>query len=183
MVIQHRASAIEAKGDGMPDALDSVRALASDYRRLSKAAEAEDQARAKRQSTIASNLESVAAELDLARKRLRPVSNSYGDLSDLPEELIEQLNLTKIDELEQQIRDIVASADGAEMGIDPILIELYRRHKVMQTRKFLMNKLYRMAQKEIINAAEGKKGYYFLPKPWVANQGGFADDLDDDIPF
>ena len=167
----------------MADALNSVRALASDYLRLSKASEADDQPRAKRQASIAANLESVASELDLARKRLRPVSNSYGDLSDLPEELIEQLNLTKIDELEQQIRDIVASAEGVEMGIDPILIELYRRHKVVQTRKFLMNKLYRMAQKEIVNAAPGKKGYYYLPKPWSAPTGGFADDLDDDIPF
>ena len=93
---------------------------------------------------------------------------------------------TGLDELEQQLRDIVASGDGAEVGLDQIIIELWRRHKVHKPRTYIMNKLYRMGQKASINSVEGKKGLYCVPKiykPFSSNTGGFADDLDDDIPF
>jgi len=163
----------------MPDALDAVKALAADYRRSSMAADADDPARSKRQAGIAANIEAVAHELEAARKRLRPVPSDVGDISDLPEELVAQLNLVRVDELEQLIRDIVAAADGKEVGVDQIMIELYRRHKRIEQRRFIMNKLYRMGQKGIINSTEGRKGSYFIPKQGT----GWGDDLDDDIPF
>lgn len=174
----------------MSDALSAVKALAAEYRRLSKVSEPSDPARAKRQDTISSNLEAVSHELEAARIRLRPVPTSYGDLSDLPEQVIAQLSLNKVDELEQQMRDIVAAGDGYEVGLDTIIIELYRRHKVIQERKFVMNKLYRMAQKGTICGVEGKKGVYVVPKP-ASSDGGWGspsntnlnDDLEEDIPF
>lgn len=166
----------------MPDALDSVKALAAELRRLAQAQEIDDPSRSKRSQERAEAIEAVAHELEAARKRLRPVPNDFGDLSDLPEEVVAQLNLSKIDELEQQMRDIVAAAGGEEIGIDQIIIELYRRHKVVQERRFVMNKLYRMAQKGLINSVEGRKGLYYLPKPWGGGSN-FGDDLDDDIPF
>jgi hypothetical protein len=144
-------------------------------------------ARAKRQAATASSLDAVATELAAARKRLRPVPADFGDLSDLPEELVSQLNLVRVDELEQQIRDIVAAADGREVSVDSVMIELYRRHKRIEQRRFIMNKLYRMAQKNLIHSVDGRKGVYFIPKAssgWGStNSRGFADDLDDDIPF
>lgn len=173
----------------MADALETVKALAADYRRWARDAEAENPARSKTHSGRSEALESVAHELEAARKRLRPISNDFGDLSDLPESVLEHLNLAKVDELEQQMRDIVAAADGREIGLDQIIIELYRRHRVEpQSRTFIMNKLYRMGKKGIIEPVEGRKGVYFLPKVsagWGGNnnKGGFADDLDDDIPF
>ena len=100
----------------MPDALDSVKTLAADYRRLARNSEAENPDLAKRQAQRADALESVAQELDIARKRLRPLSPDFGDLSDLPDEVIQHLNLSKVDELEQQLRDIVASGEGSEVG-------------------------------------------------------------------
>lgn len=167
----------------MPDALDSVKALAAEYRRSSQTLEIDDPKRARAQGERADHLEAVAHELEAARKRLRPVSTDYGDLSDLPQEVLDQLNLSKVDELERQMRDIVAAADGAEIGIDPIIIELYRRHKVVQDRRFVMNKLYRMGQKGLINSVDGKKGYYYLPKAWTTPGVSNYDELDDDIPF
>jgi hypothetical protein len=166
----------------VPEPLSLVKGMAAEVRRSAQAAELDDPARAKRLQERAEALEAICHELEGARKRLRPVPNSFGDLSDLPEEVLNQLNLSKVDELEQQIRDIVAAADGAEIGIDMIIIELYRRHKVVQERRFLMNKLYRMAVKGIINSVEGKKGVYFLPKAWTG-PSSFGDNLDDDIPF
>lgn len=167
----------------MPDALVKVKALAADLRRWSRELESERPEISRRHAERASDVEAVAHELEAARKRLLPVPAEYGDLSDLPPSVLAQLNLTKIDELEQQLRDIVAASDGKEVGLDTIIIELWRRHKVEQERRFIMNKLYRMAQKGLINSVEGKKGSYYLSKPWAAAKGSFVDDLDDDIPF
>jgi hypothetical protein len=170
----------------VPDALDTVKALAAELRRLSQAAELEEPARAKRQQERAEAMDAVAQELETARKRLRPVTGDFGDLSDLPEEVMAQLNLSKVDELELQIRDIIAAADGEEIGIDQIIIELYRRHKVVQERKFIMNKLYRMGTKGLIHSVDGKKGVYHLPRPaqaWTKSGAGAYDDLDEEIPF
>ena len=167
----------------MPDALDSVKTLAADYRRLARNIEAENSDLAKRHAQRADALESVAQELDFARKRLRPLSPDFGDLSDLPEEVIQHLNLSKVDELEQQLRDIVASGEGVEVGLDQVIIELWRRHKVTKSRTYVMNRLYRMAQKGSIDSVEGKKGVYSVPKVIAYSGGGFADDLDEDIPF
>lgn len=171
----------------MPDALDSVKALVADYRRFSRLSENEDLARAKRQAQVADNLEAVVKELETARKRLRPLSTEFGDLSDLPEEVLQNLNLSKLDEMDQQLRDIVASGNGSEVGINQIIIELWRRHKVTKSRTFIMNKLYRMAQKGTIYSVEGKKGAYMVPTvapaavPPALNP--FEDDLDPEIPF
>lgn len=166
----------------MPEPLDNVKALAAELRRSAQATELEDAPRARRLQERSDALEAVCHELEEARKRLRPIPSSYGDLSDLPEAVLSQLNLSKVDELEQQMRDIIAAANGEEIGLDSIIIELYRRHKVVQERRFIMNKLYRMANKGIINSVEGKKGVYYLPK--VRNSFAvFEDDLDSDIPF
>lgn len=168
----------------MPDHLDAVKALAADARRWAQKYENDgDTQRCQVHSRRAEALEAVAHELEAARKRLRPLSNDFGDLSDLPEEVMQQLNLSKVDELEQQLRDIVASGNGEEVGLDQIIIELYRRHKVMKQRTYIMNKLYRMGQKGTIESVEGKKGVYCIPKPWDHSLHGAAADLDDDIPF
>lgn len=167
----------------MPDALESVKALVADYRRFSQNSEGEDPKRAKRQATTAANLQSVVEELEIARKRLRAIPKSYGDLSDLPEEVMAQLSLAKVDELEQQMRDIVASGDGAEVSLDAIIIELFRRHNVIEQRKFIMNKLYRMAQKGTISSVEGKKGAYYVPTASPHSYPSFDNDLDDEVPF
>lgn len=166
----------------MPDALVKVKTLVADFKRWAREMEGEKPDLAKRHAERAEFLGMVVRELEAARKRLLTVPAEYGDLSDLPPSVLAQLNLTKTDELEQQMRDIVAAADGNEVGLDTIIIELWRRHRVEQERRFIMNKLYRMAQKGIIHSVEGRKGVYYIPKTW--NTGGsFADDLDEDIPF
>lgn len=168
----------------MPNALESVKALSADFRRSARDSEAENPARAKRQLQSADALDELILELEQSRKRLRPLSTDFGDLSDLPEEVMQQLNLAKVDELEQQMRDIVAAANGKEVGLDQIIIELYRRHKVMKPRTYIMNKLYRMAQKGTIHSVEGKKGSYTVPaeiRDW-ASSNPFDDD-DSEVPF
>lgn len=166
----------------MPDHLDSVKALARSFRKWAAEAVEEKPATAKSHTSRAEALEGLVAEVEDARARLRPLSTEYGDISDLPPSVIAELNLTKIDELEQQMRDIVAAGDGSEVGLDPIIIELWRRHKVSHPRRFIMNKLYRMAQKGIIESVEGRKGAYMIPKKRPI-LGSWDDDLNSDVPF
>lgn len=166
----------------MPDALDTVKALAAEMRRTAQTLELEDPPRAKRVLERSDALHEVAQELEGCRKRLRPLSNEYGDLSDLPQEVIDQLNLSKVDELEQQMRDIIAAGGGQEVGIDQIIIELWRRHKVKgQERRFIMNKLYRMSTKGIISGVEGRKGVYMIPEKRPSPLASWDDDSE--IPF
>lgn len=167
----------------MADYLDSVKSLAVNYRKWADEALGEKPGVSARHLAVAKNLDLAVAEIEECRQRLTPLPTTFGDLTDLPREVLAELNLTKIDEMEQQLRDIVASGD--DVGLDPIIIEMYRRHKVIQPRRFIMNKLYRMAQKGIIDAVEGKKGVYRVAKvPKLAPFGdGNWDDLDDDVPF
>jgi hypothetical protein len=164
----------------MPDTLESVKALAKNYRSWASGNLPEKPDVAKRQIAIAETLEAAAEELSSCRLRLRSVGNAFGDLSDLPPEVLAELSVTKLDELEQQFRDIVAAGDS-EVGLDAVIIELYRRHKIIHPRRFVMNKLYRMAQKGLISPVEGRKGVYTIASPSKAHS--FSDDLDDDVAF
>ena len=168
----------------MADHLESVKALATQYRTWAAQSETEDNhVRASVQTGRAKALEATIAELSDARQRLQPIPTTYGDLSDLPPEVLAELNLTKVDELEQQLRDIVAAGDGREVALDPIIIELYRRHHVVLNRRFVMNKLYRMAQKGLIESVGGRKGVYCLSKPMAADEFDNLLDDDDGVPF
>lgn len=165
----------------MPDALEAVKVLVRNYRKWAADNTEEKPAIAARQAEWADSLDLLIAEILEARARLRSVTNSLGDLSDLPDAVLAELSVTKIDDLEQQMRDIIASGEG-EVGLDVVIVELYRRHKTIHPRRFVMNKLYRMAQKGLIQSVDGKKGVYttgYKRKPTSA----FDSDLDDDVPF
>ena len=146
------------------------------------------------------NLRAFITDYQSLEAKTRPIPVVNGDdLSDLPAELLKELSATKTDELETQIVTIINASDGVA-DIDTILINLFRRYQVVQTRKFLQNKLWRMTQKEILWSVEGKKGSYTslppvpadgeepppLPEKFVdsSDQASFSDDdLDDEIPF
>ena len=168
----------------VPDVLDSIKTLAAEFRRLSKESVAENPARSKRNAATADNLEATISELETARRRLRPLTE-LGDLTDLPDEVLKELNLSKVDELERQLRDIVASGNGSMVTIDQILVELWRRNKVAKPRTFIMNKLYRMAQKGSVQSAQGKKGSYYVPNDNEPPQWDAGEPFGDegDIPF
>lgn len=119
----------------------------------------EDEARHANLSRFADALLQTIEEVEHLRSITKAVPASYGELSDLPPELMDELAGVRSDDLEDQIFTIVkASEDGADL--DTILIELYRRFKIIQKRRFIQNKAYRMAQKSMIFAVERRKGLY-----------------------
>lgn len=81
-------------------------------------------------------------------------------LADLPPEVIAQLSSRgRMDSLETKIVAIVADI-GGDVGLDPIIIELWRRHQVIETRQFIMAKLYRMALAGLVSRKPRAKGVY-----------------------
>lgn len=172
----------------MAEHSESVKALARNYRAWSAAAQLKgEQATAARHMRNAVAIEETLAELERLERLTQPIPASYGDLSDLPPELLKELSGIRADDREQQLFTIIRSADGDEVELDAILIELFRRFKVVETRKFLQNKLWRMAQKKLIWTVPGKKGVYTAaepPKPVRRPPPPtFDDDLDSDVPF
>jgi len=123
------------------------------------------------------------------RKITKPIPKALGDVSDLPEELLSELSALKTDDLENQMFTIINACENKEANIDTILVELYRRFKVVQKRTYITNKLWRMTQKDgLIWPAEGK-GYYTTVEPPLidkmerALEADTKYDLDDEIPF
>lgn len=165
---------------------DAVKALAQNYRVWATSAQQKgDNASAVRHSRTSTALEETIAELERLERITQPVPASYGDLSDLPPELIKELSGLRSDDREQQLFTIIQSGEG-EVELDAILIELFRRFKIVETRKFLQNKLWRMAQKGMIWTVPGKKGVYTATKPKSPSRpqpAAFDTDLDDDVPF
>lgn len=191
----------------MPDHIDSVKEYLRVMGVWRKDAEAKgEDAAVKRYDSRITAIAAVVDEVEHLRRITKPVPASYGDLSDLPPELVKELTGIKVDDLEQQLFTIIKTG-GNEVDLDAILIELFRRFEVIQTRKFLQNKLWRMAQKEIVYSVPNRKGVYSATKPASENvepedlapappakpenSGGwgsrhtssFDDDLDSDIPF
>jgi len=171
----------------MAEHSESVKALAKQYRVWAHQAQGKGEPlSASRHTRTAEGLEATIAELERLERITQPVPASYGDLSDLPPELLKELSGIRGDDREQQLYTIIKSADE-EVELDTILIELFRRFKVVETRKFLQNKLWRMAQKGLIWIVPGKKGVYSAtaPKhqPARPQPAAFDTDLDDDVPF
>lgn len=144
---------------------------------------------AKRESEIDALKELIGyCEEQLARNT--PVDPELGDLSDLPKELLAELNLSAPSELEQRIVAIIKNCPDEKSNINTILVELFRRHGVKQKRRNMQNKLWRMMDNKLIYGVDGEKGVYttIKPEPFLPgasqSEDSFEDyDLDGDVPF
>ncbi|MBV9989900.1 MAG: hypothetical protein JOZ72_01290 [Alphaproteobacteria bacterium] len=86
------------------------------------------------------------------------------DLSDLPPELVAELSTPQVDLLERQIANVLEALGGAG-DLDQILIGLYRRFQVVQKRRFLQNKLWRMVRKGLVLKTKSVRGVFRLDAP------------------
>lgn len=130
-------------------------------------------------------------ELRDLRSKTKPLPRDLGDISDLPADLIDQLSAVKTDSAEDQLVTVINSLGGSA-SLDQILIGMYRKFGVVQTRRFVQNKLWRMSHKGFVWAVPGRKGIYTTKIPdgdWNnAREPSQApndelDELDDEIPF
>jgi hypothetical protein len=89
------------------------------------------------------------------------IGRRIGDISDIPEELRNELQIIKKDELANQIIEVLKIYNNVA-NLDEILIGLYRKYNVIQKRLFISNKLYRMSKDDLIMPVSGKKGVYSI---------------------
>jgi len=83
-----------------------------------------------------------------------------GDVSDLPEELLRQLNATKKDLLETQIIETIRGRYEGSATIDEILVGLFRDYQVVQKRGYITGKLYRMVTDGLLGRLPKRRGVF-----------------------
>jgi hypothetical protein len=98
--------------------------------------------------------ESKAARLSLTEE----------DIQGLPQQLIDELNLSAGDRAEFAILNIMEEGNGIST-LDKLLIGLYRKTGEIHKRDKLISRLYRMMNKQLIYSMPGKKGVYSLEPP------------------
>jgi hypothetical protein len=163
----------------MAVSLESVSKLLARFSKILERADLTDQSRAHYTSVVEAFNDATAYVSFLQERisdleaKLKPLPTRLGDLSDLPSELVAELSVPRTDELENQIL-VVIQAYGGTADLDQILVGLYRRFKVIQKRRFLQNKVWRICQKDMLWSIRGKKGVYTLKEP--------ADDEKDEVP-
>lgn len=81
------------------------------------------------------------------------------DIKNLPQELLDQLNISDSDRSDFQIIEAINSVGGVA-SIDKILIAYYHLTKEIYDRQKLMAKLYRMSVKKMLYSHPHKKGIY-----------------------
>ncbi|WP_420859880.1 hypothetical protein [Marivivens marinus] len=170
----------------MSESVDSVKAVAL-YLRDVADRNAQRPDVAQRVLDHAGALDAVAERLMALEALTSALPPDLGNILDLPQELRNELSVAKTDELEDQIVTVI-NAYGGEASLDQVLVGLYRKFKVIQKRRFVQNKLYRM---EMVWSVEGRKGVYTTQEQVsplsgetireYANRIGDAEDTE--IPF
>lgn len=81
------------------------------------------------------------------------------EIEGLPSELLEELSISESDKVEFRIVSLINEMGGVA-SLDRLLVAIYRKTGEVMKRTALNQRLYRMAQKEMIFSVPGKKGIY-----------------------
>ena len=171
----------------MSEILDQVKHSVDELRLWAKKSAARPDA-AQRMIGFADICQNAADELVRLYGLTSALPPDLGNIHDLPQALLDELSVSKADELEDQIITAINSYRG-EASLNQILVGLFRKFKVTQKRRFLMNKLYRMPS---VWSVEGRKGVYTTKVPTVQEEDDEYDDpfptinasdMDDEIPL
>lgn len=100
----------------------------------------------------------------MEHEKLKNVGKRIGDLQDLPAELKAELQLSKLDALEEQMLSVLKNRYDGVANIDEILVGLFRDHQVLQKRTLVAARLYRMGKNKLIYPVPKKKGVYSIDK-------------------
>ncbi|SFJ00070.1 hypothetical protein [Nitrosomonas sp. Nm34] len=112
---------------------------------------------------LAEFLESIPKDLSSLDKKSKAVSSSLhilpSDLEGLPQELLDELNISDSDKQELEIIKSLENAGGV-LTIDKLMIQLYRDTGAIHNRKQLAAKLYRMTSKGLLRSNQDKRGAF-----------------------
>ena len=166
----------------MSESVDSVKYVIEDLRKWADNNRAPERLGVlSRFTRLIEHLELVEDDLIMLHGLTSALPTDLGNIHDLPEELLAELNVTKTDELEDQLVTVI-NTYGGEANLDQILVGLYRKFKVSQKRRVVQNKLYRM---EMVWSVGGKKGVYTTTEPNAKSEDDdfYDGDMDEEIPF
>lgn len=107
-----------------------------------------------------------------------PLYLTSEDLEGLPQNLIDQLNITESDKKEMYISKLIEKCGGI-ISLDKLLIAIYKDSGEIHERNKLMARLYRMSQKGIIHTHPSKKGQYSTSK-WNIDEEQTNEEEDKD---
>lgn len=102
-----------------------------------------------------------AAALEEHVRAQKGSSVTASDLAGLPDELLRELSIARGDPLDAQIVAVFQSLGGSA-DLDQLLIGLFRKYSVVQKRRFLQNKLWRMVRKGQIEKSGRGRGHFSL---------------------
>ena len=93
------------------------------------------------------------------------VGSRFGNLSDLPEELLKQIPAVRVDDLEREVIDLLRDKLEGVGSVDEILVGLYRKSGIIHERRRIAGKLYRMVNSspQLLLTVEKRRGVYQLP--------------------
>ena len=78
------------------------------------------------------------------------------NLSDLPEELIREINLTT--KVEKIILNLFLDGDGT-LNLSKLIVGYYRKHDEIKTRQYMMTTCYRLVKKGFLSSTKNKGEY------------------------
>jgi hypothetical protein len=81
--------------------------------------------------------------------------------ADLPPALLKELRHRQADQLERQIVAVLAACNGSA-DLDQILVGLYRGFGLVEKRRVIQNKLWRLVRKDRIAKAQDKRNVFTL---------------------
>lgn len=89
----------------------------------------------------------------------------FGNISDLPDELRQQIAAVRVDELEQKILQLMSGFFDGAATVDEVLVGLYRLTGKVYDRRKIAGKLYRMVNSTppLLRSVEKKRGVYRIP--------------------
>jgi len=121
-------------------------------------------------SRIANKFRALAATIEETERQLEKMSSppspsksatslSWGEIEGLPNELMDELNISESDKSEFNLIALIEELGGVA-SLDRLLVEIYKKTETVTKRTNLNARLYRMVQKELIYSIPGKKGVY-----------------------
>ena len=144
----------------MTDHADAIATVAH-IMRLNAVSErqAGDSRKAEELDSMAASLTRAASEMERLRDMVSPLPAAIGDVRQYPDKLRLQLSKSKIDGMDEKIIAILNSY-GGEADLDQILVGLYLRFEIMQRRRYLQSKLYRLGRLNVVAPVPGRTGAY-----------------------
>jgi hypothetical protein len=93
------------------------------------------------------------------KQPMRRLALSWEEVEGLPPEVLAELSISESDRTEFNVISAIKEMGGVA-SLDRLIVYLYKQNGEIQKRLQLNQKLYRMAQKELIFNVPGKKGIY-----------------------